>query len=145
MKKLFGILAILSILAIFPVSSVFAVDTTVWSGTGEQSVVEPISVVVNTVSPGSYDFPTNKWTYQLTGAGTATLTMTVTNNSPTQAYTVTAHVTPDVPSAGTITATWSPATRYLAAGGGSQVFTLTVVTSADVPLGTYNFTMSLTR
>ncbi len=144
MRKLFGILAILAIIAIFPISGVLA-ETTVWSGTGNEAVVEPISVVVTTVSPGTYDFPTNTWNYTLTGAGTAVLTMTVTNNSPSTAYTVTAHVSTVTPSAGTITTSWSPATRYLAAGGGTQVFTLTVVTSAEVPLGNYSFTMSLTR
>ena len=129
----------MALVVVVPVNA----ETTVWQATGNQTISEPITVDSVVVSKGTYD--SGVWNYTMVGAGTATLTITVTNTG-TQAYTLTMGVTSitPTPTAGTITTVWNYPTRDIGVGV-TRTFILTVTTSAEVPLGTYNFGMSMTR
>ena len=128
-------------LALIPATGAIA-STTILSGTATVTNSEPVSITFVS-GDGSYDPVTGAWTVSSVGGGTLHLVLKAANNSPTNGYTVTAAVAA-VGSPVGVTAAWSPATKYLAAGA-NQDFTLTVTIAPDAPLATNSFTFNFTR
>jgi hypothetical protein len=139
-KLIMALLLTLAI-ALIPVTGVMA-STTILDGTASVTNSEPISITLVS-GDGSYDPVTHAWTVSTVGGGTLHLVLKATNNSTTSGYTVSAVVLPTGSPVG-VTAAFSPATKYIAAGTDYD-FTLTVTVAADAPLTTNGYTFSFTR
>ena len=139
MKRLIGIIIAIAVLLI--PASVFAVSTVILDGTATITNSEPVVITLKS-GDGTYDPVTHSWTVNITGGGTKQLVLTAKNNG-TVAYTVNALVTPGTVKDG-VTAAWSPAAKYIAAGD-EYDFKLTITVTSDSPLGESNFSFQFTR
>ena len=136
------ILTILAIMAILiPTVGVFAADV-FWSGSAAVTVSDSVAISC-TGGDGSFDAGTRIWTVDIVGGGSKILKLTA-NNGSTAAYTVLAMVSPSASSDGLVTATWVPASAWIA-GGGSHEYILTVTSAPSAALGTYTFALQFAK
>jgi len=138
MKRLITALAMAMIISLVPVSGVLA-STSILSGGAAVTVSEPI-VITLVSGPGEYT--NGQWTVATKSGSTVKLVLKATNNGDI-GYQVSAAVAP-VGTVTNVTASWSPATKWIAAGE-SYDFTLTVAVAAVATPGTANFTFEFTR
>jgi hypothetical protein len=137
------ILTILAIMAIMLPTTGALAATEFWTGTAAVTVSDPVAIS-NTGGDGTYDAGTHAWAVSIVGGGTKTLKMTATNSS-TPGYTGIPSVSPAASPDGKVTAVWSQATGKYIAAGATWEYTLTVTSTADAALGTYNFTLSFSK
>ena len=141
MKRLIMALAMAMAIFMVPISGVLAEGIPILEGTAAVTVNEPITITVVS-GDGVYDPVAKTWTVATKSGSTVKLVLKAKNNGDI-GYQVSADVAP-VGDVTNVTASWSPATKWIAAGADYD-FTLTVAVAAAATPGTANFTFKFTR
>jgi len=141
MKRLITALAMAMIISLVPVAGVMAEGITILNGGVNLTVSEPI-VITLVSGDGVYDPEAKTWTVATKSGSTVKLVLKAKNNGDI-GYQVSADVTP-AEGVTNVTASWSPPTKWIAAGADYD-FTLTVAVAAVATPGTANFTFKFTR
>jgi hypothetical protein len=141
MKRLI-IATIIALMAIVPLTgAASAAGNTFWQGTAAVTNTEPISIELVS-GDGVFDATAHTWSVSSAGGGTVNLVLKAKNNSTTP-YTVNAVVLP-APTTTGVSASWSPASKNIVAGG-EQDFTLTVIVAPNAPIIVNNYNISFSR